>query len=109
MKSQKKNRIPGKLFLAAAAVALLFSCLVLTSLAAEPEWQTLTDGGTLQSGYYRLENDVTLTKNITIGSKAQVTIDLNGHVLVGGRREVKSYGNAVRLFIFHTYYGIAFF
>ena len=80
---QKKSRIPCKLFLAAAAVALLLSCLGLIAFAAEPEWQPLTNGGKLSSGYYRLESDITLTENITIESKANVTIDLNGYTLKG--------------------------
>ena len=39
------------------------------------------EGGTLSSGSYILNGDVTLTNNITI--QGEVTIDLNGHVLKG--------------------------
>ena len=41
----------------------------------------LTDGGTLSTGIYYLQNDVTLTKMIYIPKSGTVTIDLNGHVL----------------------------
>ncbi len=40
-------------------------------------------GGTLESGEYYLDGDVTLTEDITIPEDAEVVIDLNGHKLKG--------------------------
>ncbi len=42
-----------------------------------------SDGGTLESGEYYLDEDITLAEDITIPSGAEVAIDLNGHTLKG--------------------------
>ncbi len=48
------------------------------------QWETLTSaGGTLSSGYYKLEENIQLSVDITIESEADVTIDLNGYTLTG--------------------------
>ena len=72
--------------LAAAAVAL--ACAV-APLSAQADDDTTTataitsTGGELSSGSYVLEEDVTLTTNLTVLEGATVTIDLNGHTLTG--------------------------
>lgn len=48
------------------------------------ETEITAAGGILQSGTYKLTKDVTLTDaNLTVPVGAEVTIDLNGHVLTG--------------------------
>ncbi|MCD8218436.1 MAG: hypothetical protein LUD01_10470, partial [Clostridiales bacterium] len=53
------------------------------SLTATEEMALTTDGGSLASGSYYLEDNVTLTSNITIATGENVIIDLNGHKLTG--------------------------
>lgn len=54
------------------------------SVENKAETKITTAGGELQSGTYKLTEDVTLTdENLTVPVGAEVTIDLNGHVLTG--------------------------
>ncbi len=50
---------------------------------ADDEWILLTDGGTLISGKYYLENDLSLNADIVIPTGVDVIINLNGHALKG--------------------------
>ena len=70
--------------LIALLAALL--CALVCALVPGMAWAdgTITsEGGELTSGTYTLEEDVTLTTDLTIPSGAEVTIDLNGHTLTG--------------------------
>ncbi len=50
----------------------------------EEEWEKLTsDGGELESGYYILNENIKLKKDINIPENKDVTIDLNGYTLTG--------------------------
>ncbi len=42
-----------------------------------------SEGGTLESGNYRLESDVSLENDLVIADDVVVTLDLNGHTLTG--------------------------
>ena len=50
-------------------------------------------GGALQTGTYILKDNVALNENITIPDGAEVTIDLNGHVLTGNGK-----GSVIRVY-----------
>ena len=70
----------------AALLALL--CALVIALAPGAAWaadetELTSTGGELSSGSYILNEDVTLTTDITIPSGAEVTIDLAGHTLTG--------------------------
>ncbi|MCC8128382.1 MAG: isopeptide-forming domain-containing fimbrial protein [Clostridiales bacterium] len=71
--------------LTACLMACLMLCTMLpTAFAADDAATALSgDGGTLTDGSYVLEDDVTLTEDLTIPSGVEVTIDLNGHTLTG--------------------------
>lgn len=77
-----------KRFLTIILTAVMIAFILpAAALAAEPNfdgWTELSaDGGTLSGGTnYYLNEDVTLTTNLTINS-GEVTLDLNGHVLKG--------------------------
>ena len=57
---------------------------------AEPQEQSKeisSEGGTLTTGNYVLNEDVELSKALTVPEDAVVTIDLNGHTLTGTRKD----------------------
>ncbi len=80
MSKTKKNL--GRL---GAILLALIMCLAMLPTVAFAEGKTTltSDGGELASGNYILEDDITLSADITIPEGAEVTLDLNGYTLTG--------------------------
>lgn len=88
----KRNKLAAALLMALSLLALAFGAMLWNAPAAaqaaaehdhaDGSWKAIaTDGGTLSGGNYYLEDDVTLTVNLTFSGT--VTLCLNGHVLTG--------------------------
>ena len=76
------------LFPACFSTLIAVLCALLLAFAptaswAEGETALTSTGGELESGSYILNEDVTLTTDLTVPSGAEVTLDLNGHTLTG--------------------------
>ena len=80
---KKKRKFGRKLLGFLITLAMLVGLMPGYSLVAEAAAPILATGGNLFAADYELTVDVKLTNNITIPNGSVVSIDLNGHGLIG--------------------------
>ena len=75
------------------SLCMAMSLLPVTALAAGEEAISITSGTTeLSTGSYILNDDITLSEQMTVPEDQNVTINLNGHVLSLGKKSLTNKG-----------------
>lgn len=85
-------KVEKKIMAFIAVIAVAFAMIpVIPTISVFAADDTITDGGTISRGEYRLGNDITSPINIENGN--YVTIDLNGHSIVTEGTAIKNKGS----------------